>query len=442
MPYPRYFDEEIETMPPDKIRQMQLARLQQQLAYVYARSPFYRRKFDTAGVNPSHIRHLEDLAAFPFTTKDELRDSQTEALPLGTHRAAPDCDIIRIHSSSGTTGRPSYVGITAHDRGGWIQSVARVYWSQGVRPDSIVVMGFGLGFFVGGLPLHDAIEEIGATFIPIGTGASDRLVNSIRDTNANMLTCTPSYATYLAEYARERMKVDPGSLGITRIQSGAEPGAGVPAIRQRIEEDWGCILTEGIGNADLIPVYAAECDEKSGMHFLAPDLMLLELIDPDSGEPIEFAEGATGELVATHLDRECVPLVRFRTRDHVIVWTDPCPCGRSGVRLRCIGRTDDMLILRGVNVFPSAIKDVIMSLRPQTTGEVQILLEQPGPKVEPPLKLQVEHGPEVQELDALKKDIEDILRQKLIFTAEVELVPPGTLPRFEMKAQLIRKLYQ
>ena len=178
------------------------------------------------------------------------------------------------------------------------------------------------------------------------------------------------------------------------------------------------------------------------MHFLAPDLMLLELIDPDSGEPTEFAEGATGELVATHLDRECVPLVRFRTRDHVIVWTDPCPCGRSGVRLRCIGRTDDMLILRGVNVFPSAIKDVIMSLRPQTTGEVQILLEQPGPKVEPPLKLQVEHGPEVQELDALKKDIKDILRQKLIFTAEVELVPPGALPRFEMKAQLIRKLHQ
>lgn len=442
MPYPRYFDQEIETMPPGKIGRMQLARLQQQLAYVYARSPFYRRKFDAAGVKPSNIRHLEDLAAFPFTTKDELRASQAEELPLGRHRAAPDRDIIRIHSSSGTTGRPSYVGITARDRDGWIQSVARVYWSQGVRPDSVVVMGFGLGFFVGGLPLHDAIEAIGATFIPIGTGASDRLLNSIRDTRANMLTCTPSYATYLAEYARERLKLDPHSLGIRRIQSGAEPGAGVPAIRQRIEEDWGCILTEGLGNADLIPVYAAECNEKSGMHFLAPDLMLLELIDPDSGEPLEWAEGVTGELVATHLDRECVPLVRFRTRDHVIVWTEPCPCGRTGVRLRCIGRTDDMLILRGVNVFPSAIKDVIMSLRPGTTGEVQILLEHPGPKVEPPLRVQVEHGPEVREPDALKKEIEDTLRQKLIFTAQVELVPPGTLPRFEMKAQLIRKLYE
>lgn len=441
MPYPRFFDEEIETMSPEEIRRMQLTRLQQQLAYVYARSPFYRCKFDEAGANPSTVRRLEELAAFPFTTKDELRDSQSDELPLGTHRAASARDVIRIHSSSGTTGRPSYVGITAHDRDGWIQSVARVYWSQGVRPDSVVMMGFGLGFFVGGLPLHDAIEEIGATFIPIGTGASDRLISSIRDTGADMLTCTPSYATYLAEYARERMGIDPRSLGIKRIQGGAEPGAGVPAIRQRLEEDWGCMVTEGIGNADLIPVYAAECDQKSGMHFLAPDLMLLELIDPDSGEPLEFSEGATGELVATHLDRECVPLVRFRTRDHVVVWTDPCPCGRTGVRLRCIGRTDDMLILRGVNVFPSAIKDVVMSLRPRTTGEIQILLDRPGPRVEPPLKIQVEHGPAASDLAGLKREVETTLRDKLIFSAAVELVPPGTLPRYEMKAQLVRRQF-
>lgn len=441
MPYPRYYNEEIETMPSDNIRRMQLFRLQRQLAYVYACSPFYRRKFDMAGVNPLSIRHLEDLAAFPFTTKDELRQSQVEAPPLGTHRAAPAGEIIRIHSSSGTTGRPSYVGITRHDRNGWIQSVARVYWSQGVRPDSVVVMGFGMSFFVGGLPLHDAIEEIGATFIPVGTGASDRLLGAIRDTEANMLTCTPSYATYLAEYARERMEIEPHTLGIRRIQSGAEPGAGVPAIRRRIEEDWGCTLTEGIGNADLIPVYAAECDEKAGMHFLAPDLMLLELIDPDSEEPIECTEGATGELVATHLDRECVPLVRFRTRDHVVVWTDPCPCGRTGVRLRCVGRTDDMLILRGVNVFPSAVKDVVMSLRPRTTGEIQIVLDQPGPRVDPPLKIRVEHGPEAPPLAELKHEIEAALRDKLIFSADVELVPPGTLPRYEMKARLVYKAY-
>ncbi|MCZ7571505.1 MAG: hypothetical protein M5U01_23405 [Ardenticatenaceae bacterium] len=442
MAYPRYFNEEIETMPAEKLRRLQLLRLQRQLAYVYACSSFYRRKFDAAGVNPATIRHLEDLVAFPFTTKDELRESQNEAPPLGLHQAAPTRDIIRVHSSSGTTGRPSYVGITRHDRDGWIQSVGRVYWSQGVRPDSVVVMGFGMSFFVGGLPLHDAIEEIGATFIPVGTGASDRLLSAIRDTGANMITCTPSYATYLAEYARDRMSIEPRTLGITRIQSGAEPGGGVPAIRRRIEEDWDCTVTEGIGNADLIPVYGAECDEKAGMHFVAPDLMVLELIDPDNGEPIPFTEGASGELVATHLDRECVPLVRFRTRDHVVVWTDPCPCGRTGVRLRCVGRTDDMLILRGVNVFPSAIKDVVMGMRPRTTGEVQVVLDQPGPRVEPPLKIRVEHGSDAGNLTELKREIEATLRDKLIFSAAVELVPMGALPRYEMKARLLHKTYE
>lgn len=351
--------------------------------------------------------------------------------------------VIRIHSSSGTTGRPSYVGITKHDRDTWIESVARVYWAEGVRPDSIVAMGFGLSFFVGGLPLHDAIEEIGATFIPVGTGASDRLITSIQNLGANQLTCTPSYATYLAEYVRNKFHVEPKTLGIRRIQLGAEPGGGIPAVRQRIQEDWGAIVTEGIGNADVIAVYGAECDERKGMHFLAPDFAILEIIDAESGQslPLDRPE-IQGELVFTHIDRECVPLVRFRTRDRVVIWTEPCPCGRTGVRIRCVGRTDDLLILRGVNVWPSAIKDVLMSIRPRSTGEVQILLTQPGPRVDPPLHLRVEYGTDVEDLVALKREIEELLRDKLIFTADVELVPPGTLPRFEMKAQLIRKVYE
>lgn len=442
MGYPCYFNEEIETMPADQMQRLQLIRLQQQLAYLYAASPFYRRKFDEAGVAITAIRHLEDLAMLPFTTKDELRASQAAAPPLGLHQAARWEDVIRVHSSSGTTGRPSYVGITRRDRDVWTETVARVYWSEGVRPDSVVVMGFGLSFFVGGLPLHDAIEHIGATFIPIGTGNSDRLLSSITDLKANLLTCTPSYAIYLAEYARDRLGVDPRSLGLERIQAGAEPGGGIPAVRQRIEEEWGVTVTEGLGNADLIPVYAGECEERDGMHFLAPDYMILELIDPETGEPIPFSNGAQGELVATHIQRECVPLVRFRTRDHVIVWTDPCPCGRTGVRLRCIGRTDDMLILRGVNVFPSAIKDVIAGFRPQTTGEIQILLKQPPPRVDPPLPIRVEYTDEVRDLQALKHRLEAALREKLIFSAAVELVPAGTLPRFEMKAKLTQPLYE
>ncbi|WP_376797336.1 phenylacetate--CoA ligase family protein [Thermogemmatispora sp.] len=443
MTYPRFYNAHIETMPLEQLRELQLRKLRKQLAYNYQHSAFYRQKFEEVGAHPEDIRTLEDLARLPFTTKEELRDSQLEQPPLGHHAAVPMSRVVRIHSSSGTTGRPSYVGITHHDRDTWVETVARVYWSEGVRPDSMVVMGFGMSFFVGGLPLKDAIEEIGATFVPVGTGASDRLITSIQNLGANQLTCTPSYAIYLAEYVRNKFHVEPRTLGIRRIQLGAEPGGGVPAVRQRIEEDWGAFVTEGIGNADVLPVYAADCDERLGMHFLAPDFAILEVIDPESGVSLPLDQSQVeGELVFTHIDRECCPLVRFRTRDRVIVWTDPCPCGRTGPRLRCVGRTDDLLILRGVNVWPSAIKDVLMGMRPRTTGEVQILLKQPGPRVDPPLHLRVEYGSDVEDLAALKREIEETLREKLIFTAEVELVPPGTLPRFEMKAQLIRKLYE
>lgn len=441
MTYPRYWNERMETMEPGRLREIQEIKLRHQVQYLWHQSPFYRQKLESAGLTPEHLRSLKDLSSFPFTTKDELRRSQEAAPPLGEHAAVPLDRVIRIHSSSGTTGRPSYVGITYHDWEIWREVVARVYWSEGVRPTSRVLMGFSIGFFVGGLPLHDAIEHIGAMFIPIGTGASERLVFTARDVKADILTCTPSYASYLADYVRARMGADPRSLGIQRILCGAEPGGGVPAIRARLEEAWGAVVTEGLGNADLLPVYAAECEERQGNHFLAGEYMVPELIDPDTGRVLPWEDGAQGELVVTHIDRECVPLLRFRTRDHVIAWTRPCPCGRTGVRLRCIGRTDDMLILLGVNVFPSAVKDVVAGMRPRTTGEIEILLREPGPRVTPPLPIRVEHGEGVADLPALKREIEEHLRNRLVCHADVELVPPGTLPRFEMKAQLIRKLY-
>ena len=201
-------------------------------------------------------------------------------------------------------------------------------------------------------------------------------------------------------------------------------------------------MTESLGNADLIPTYSANCDELLGNHFLAPDFMILEVIDPETGEVLGWEDGVQGELVATHIERECVPLVRFRTRDRVIVGTSPCPCGRTGPRLTCIGRTDDMLIVAGVNVWPSAIKDVVTGLYPQTTGALQIPLSSPGPRVDSPLRLEVEYGPEATDLGRLKARIERLLRDKLIVKAEVELVPPETLPRFEMKTQLIRRTYE
>lgn len=442
MPDGGFWNREIETMPPGGVAAMQEEKLQRQLAYVVERSPFYARKFKEAGFDAGSVKRVEDLANAPITEKEELRDSQISSPPLGDHAAAELADVIRIHSSSGTTGRPSYVGITRRDRDVWTETVSRVYYCEGVRQEDVVIHGFGLGFFVGGLPLKDAIENIGATFIPIGTGASDRLVTSIRDLGGTVLTCTPSYAMYLAEYVRETYQMEPTELGLRRILLGAEPGGGIPAVRRQIADEFGAFVTEGLGNADLIPVYAANCDQLDGNHFLAPDFMIVEVIDPDTHEVLGFGDGVEGELVATHIERECVPLVRFRVRDRVVVDSSPCPCGRTGPRLRCVGRTDDMLIVAGVNVWPSAIKEVVTNLHPRTTGALQILLSAPGPKVESPLPIHVEYGPEATDLDELKREIEGLIRDKLIVKTAIELVPPETLPRFEMKAQLIRRLYE
>ncbi len=432
----------METLDPQALREIQTIKLRKQLDYVWERSPFYRRKLEAAGLRPEHVRELDDLPRLPFTEKDELRQRQEAEPPLGDYACTPLDGLLRIHASSGTSGRPSYVGITRRDWEIWREVVARVYWSEGIRPDSRVVMGFGMGFFVGGLPAKDAIEHIGALFIPIGTGASDRLLTAARDIRADVLCCTPSAAIYLADYARDKLGFDARELGIRRICSGAEPGVGIPSIRARIESAWGATITEGYGNADLLAVFAAECEERTGNHFLAGEYLYPELIDPETGVVRAWEDGAQGELVITHLDRDCVPLLRFRTRDHVVAATAPCPCGRTGVRLRCVGRTDDMLIVLGVNVFPSAIKDVVSAMRPETTGDIEVLLEAPGPRVTPPLRIRVEHGADVADLPGLARRIEQRLRDRLIFQPSVELVPSGTLPRYEMKARLIRKLYE
>ncbi len=429
-------------MRPEELLPIQEKKFLNQLDYVWTKSPFYQKKFKEHGIERGDINGLEDLHKLPFTEKDELRKSQEEHPLLGSHSAAPMDDVIRIHSSSGTTGVPTFVGLTRHDHKVWTDITARSLFTKSVRPTDVVIHAVGLTFFVGGLPVKDAIEHIGAAFVPIGTGASDRVVVTTKKLGGNVLHCTPSYAQYFSDYLRKKENLDPSELGFKKLVVGAEPGGGVPAIKKRLQEDYQCLLSEGMGNSDAAPIIFGECPAQQGMHFCAQEYIFPELINPDSGELMEMKEGAEGELVYTLIDRECCPLVRFRTRDRITVFTNPCECGRTSFRIRCIGRTDDMLILLGVNVFPSAIKDIITSFRPRTTGDMLVLLDTPGPKVEPPLKIQVEYSPEEKDLDGLKRDLEATLRDKLVFRADVELVPDGTLPRFEMKAKLIRELYK
>lgn len=437
----KFHNETIETMGFGELQSLQEEKLRKQIHYVYKKSKFYQRKFKEVGLVPEDIQSIQDLKKVPFTTKDELRESQERNPPLGSHAAVRMAKIIRIHSSSGTTGNPSFIGITQRDQKGWTEITERSIYTWGIRPKDVIIHAVGLTLFVGGLPVKDALEHLGATFVPIGTGASERVIFTTQLLRANVLHCTPSYAIYFSDYLRKK-NIDPKELGIRKIICGAEMGGGVPSIRKRIQEDYDCIVTEGMGNSDAAPIIFGECLEQAGMHFSGQEHILCELIDPDTGNVLEMKEMAKGELVYTHLDRECCPLIRFRSRDHVEVWTDRCACGRTSFRVRCFGRTDDMLTVLGVNVFPSAIRDVVGSLRPKTTGEIQVVLDRPGPAVTPPVRIETEFSKGVSNLEELKKEIEALLNSRLNFRAAVNLVPEGSLPRFEMKAQLIKKLWE
>ena len=428
----------IETASLDEVRSIQNKALQQQMAYLKANSQFYADKFAKTGVSFEDIRTVEDLANLALTTKQELRDSQQARAPFGNHLAAKRDDVVRVHASSGTTGVPSFIPVTAMDSSLWRRAVQRAYWCQGLRPTSTFAMGFGMGFFVGGIPLAQGVEELGATFLPIGTGATDRLLDSIPRMNADVLACTPSYAIFLAETARSKFGIEVSELGIKKVMLGGEPGGGVPEIRRQIEESWNAIVTESVGNADVCPIHSAETSLQEGNHFLIPDMVIMEIIDPVTGIvlPMDLPE-VEGEMVFTHIAREAVPLVRFRSHDRVLVNNRPSASGRTGPRIRVIGRTDDLMILRGVNVWPSAIKDVVTAMRPATTGAMRIMLPKAGPMVEPPLRIQVEHGENPGDLESLANKMEQVLREKLIFTSHVEIVAPGTIPRSEMKTKLI-----
>jgi len=436
-----YLDKKIETASGGFMRKLQEEKLARQLDYLFERSLFYQEKFRAAGLRRKHFRRLRDIEDFPFTVKEELRESQAASPPLGKHMACDIDDIVRVHSSTGTTGKPSFVGITRRDAKVWTTVTARSFYTQGLRKQDIVIHAAGLTLFVAGLSSKDAVEHIGGMFVPIGTGASEKALMAIQMLKATAMHCTPSYAAYFADWIRREARMEPRELGLKKLFCGAEPGAGIPAVRAKLQQDWGARVTEGLGNADMVPIIFSECPEQSGMHFNGPDYVLAEVIDPDSGEVLPIEKGVTGELVYTSLERECVPLLRFRTRDRVTVLDTSCPCGRTGFKLRCVGRTDDMLMVLGVNVFPSAVKDVVSSFHPRTTGEIQIRLEEPPPKVAPPLKITAEYAG-TPDLNALKNEIEQKIKATLTVTATVTLVPPNTLPRYEMKGQLIEKAYQ
>lgn len=437
--YPEYWNEEMETLSRERFQEVQERALLKQLSYVWEHSAFYREKFGQAGLSLEDVKGLEDLQKLPFTEKSELRDSQIKAPPLGTHMACGMQQVKRVYSTSGTTGRPTYIGLTRRDVEVWREAACRAFWTGGFRPDTIVPLVVA-PFFIAA-SYADAIEAIG-TIVPIGVGATDRLIGAFQNIGANAFLSTSSFPLHFAASLIKR-GIEPRTLGIRYILAGGEPGAAIPSVRQKVEETFGCLFLEMMGNGDMCGQMWSECRYKHGMHFIAQGIVHPEIIDPNTGQVQDIKVGARGELVYTSLDRECIPLVRFRTRDHVEVTQTECECGRTGFGIRVFGRTDDMIIVQGVNVYPAAVRDTVAGFSPRTTGIMEIQLYDPPPAGwNPPVHIKVEHGPQAGDLAQLKQEIEARIREKLIFRANVELVPPDSLPKYEYKAKLVRKHYE
>jgi len=424
----------VEGLDDAAIRLLQQARLRRQVDTLWQRSTFYRRKLAAAGLTPESIRTLEDLQRVPFTTKQELRDSLKAAPPFGEHLAAPLADVIQMQASSGTTGSPSYVALTASDALMWQESSARSLFACGVRPGDLVLHGFSLSKgFVGGLPIFQALQYMGALDIPIGAdGGVERLLAAAFDLRPQAVVGTPNFLLHLAEAARQQLGRDIREVGVRRLVVGGEPGGGIPALRRRIEQAWGAKLCELMGGTDLAVIYWAECDQQDGMHMTAPDFIVTELIDPASGQGVPFENGATGELVYTAIHREASPVLRFRSGDHVVVTGTQCACGRRQPKIRCFGRTDDMLIVRGVNLFPSAVQDLVESMRPAVSGQLRIVADFEGHSTQGNLKVLVEraeHEPPGLSPAALKHEIAARIRGALSVKADVLLAPHGSIEK-------------
>jgi phenylacetate-CoA ligase len=427
---------EIELRPWAEQEAIDDASYRDQIAYLYERSPFYRAKLAAAGfASAAAAGGLEGLARLPLTEKAELKATTTPDNPVGAHLCAERPEIVRIYSTSGTTGTPSYIPLTASDLDNWVTGSARSYAASGVAAGERIVSTYNAGPFVAGAALA-SFDRIGLCHIPVGTGNSERLMLAIEKLQPEAAVLTPSYAAYLIEWAAER-GFDLQGSSVRRVLVAGEPGGGEPAFRAQLEEGWGARVTEAMGIGDIGPSLWGECEHQDGMHLGARGFVHAELIEPESAVSVPLEDGATGELVLTHLRHRAAPLLRFRTRDHVLLSTAPCPCGRTGPRVRCIGRTDDMLIVRGVNVFPSAVREVVSAFVPRVSGNILVRPVRPGAKQDPPLPVAVELAPDSEASPALAEEIGARVRAALVVQARVELVPWGSLQRSEYKSKLV-----
>ena len=422
-----------ETLKREEMEAIQLERLQETVARVYEKVAPYRKKMDEAGVKPSDIKALSDLAKLPFVTKQDMRDNY----PFGLF-AVPKDQLVRIHASSGTTGKPTVVGYTAADMDVWTECVSRIAAAGGASSHDVAQICFGYGMFTGALGLHYGLENMGATIVPSSTGNSEKQIMYMKDFGATLLVATPSYALRLAEVARE-MGVDPKSLGIKIGLVGSEMLT--EAMRDEMHKSWGedMLVTSNYGMSELMgPGVSGECEYMCGMH-INEDFFIPEIIDPETGEVLPIGE--KGELVITCIKKEGLPLIRYRTKDITRLIYEPCKCGRTTCRMENLsGRSDDMLKIRGVNVFPSQIEEVVLGVA-EIGPHYEIIVEREGYSDKLTVRVELNRATDsFTELERISKTVRARLKTVLGIDAKIKLESPNTLQRFEGKAKRIRDL--
>ena len=422
-----------ECMPRAQMRELQGKRLHKIVDYVYHNVPFYRDKLQQMDIKPEDITSIDDIVKLPFTTKQDLRDNY----PFGL-QAAPQSEVIRFHASSGTTGNPTIVGYTRKDVGVWSECMSRCLTAFGVTRDDLFSVAYGYGLFTGGLGVHYGVENLGAAVLPTSTGNTEKHVRLLRDLGVTGIACTPSYALYLAE-TMEKMGVTTDQIHLRTGAFGAEPWT--ENMRQEIERRLGLKGYNIYGLSEIMgPCVSYECEEQNGSH-ICEDHFFPEVVDPETLEPLPY--GQPGELVFTTLPKEGMPLLRYRTRDLCTLYNDPCPCGRTAVRMgRILGRSDDMLIIRGINVFPSQVESVILSM-PECAPHFLLVVDRVDNLDTLTVQVEVRQDFFAQGFDTfepivkLERELAAKLRSVLSINAKVQIKAPGTLERSQGKSKFV-----
>ncbi len=425
-----YWNPLVERMPVEELDRMQEKKLKNLVSYVYQHSDFYKKKFDDAGVKPEDIQSMDDLNKLPFTYKSDLRDTY----PTGMF-CVPNEQLVRFHVSSGTTGKPTVVGYTRNDINEWATSLARALTSIGVGRGDVVQISYGYGLFTGGLGLHYGAEEVGCTVLPTSSGNTEKQLDLMQDLNSSVMACTPSYFLFMNEVANQNGLSIKNDTQLRVGIFGAEPWS--EEMRARIEEATGIKAYDIYGTSELSGPLCTECQYQDGIHIWA-DQFLIEVIDPETGE--QLAEGERGELVITTLAKEALPLIRYRIGDITVINKQPCECGRTHPRImRVLGRADDMLIVRGINVFPGQVESVLMNI-PEVGEHFMIVVDRVNEL--DIIKVQIEMTDEafsdkVNDIISLEKKVGAALKNVLNLAVKVELVEKGTIPRSMGKAKKV-----